>query len=465
MVEVRSPSLETWLDRIPFALGTDPEIVTAFVCDLEDHPDAFDDFLESFATLVDFTRISSATLLFRLSSIDPDNSEIIKGALAAFSRLCERPTMLDERYTERRIVYDLYDFLYFEMVERCWLSSLVAASLGSRKVFSIFDRVIEMMIESSQSPKQEFADVSVVRLDWLLSEAPICSNFVRHPNFADLIFVLFSRSSFAIDSIDYSKKIFGDKPTELTHRTIDSLNLMFDSYLRHLLSIMRNLLSGDSCEVTLMHIPTWLRRLEKISGSRFMYTAPQQMPRAEAFGLNFEAVMIMLVLRQQDDVGLIDPLVPYLPGSLTPFAPDQNTLAECEDDETWLSAVEGEPGWLSRIFFVAARCVEFCSCGLIRLHSSIERRHRNHQAALGQLNPHLQLYLQRQIPILKTNAIILAGNLLRPQKVADFDRFARVVLDFLLRVGRIVPNARQAILVPEYAHLPEYVFEGMISVL
>jgi ubiquitin conjugation factor E4 B len=468
MVEVQSPSLDAWLYLVPLVPGAEPEIGIAFVCDLEEHPDAFDDFLESFATIVDFTRISSTTLLFRLSSVEWDMeavSKIGKRALAAFPRLCESPAMLDEHYTERRIVYDVCDFLCFEMIDKDWLHQLVAASRDSLKAVSIFTRVVEMIIELTQSPRHEIADASVVRVGWLLSEPLICSNFVHHPNFADLIFVLFSRSSFAIDSFDYAMRFFGDRPHELTHVMIDNLNRAFDPYLRQLLSIMRNLLSGDAYAVTLTHIPTWLRRLDRISRSGFMYTTPQQMPRAEAFGLNFEAVMIMLVLRHKDDVELIDPLVPYLPGSLTPFASDQNTLAECEDDEAWsarLSAVEGEPGWLSRIFFVAAQCVEFCSCGLIRLQRSIDDRCRAFQR---DLDPHLLPSPRERINNLKTNSVILLANLLREQKVTDFDRFARVVLNFLLHVGRIIPRGQAAVLVPEYAHLPEYVFEGMISVL
>jgi hypothetical protein len=130
-------------------------------------------------------------------------SEIRKHALAAFLRLCESPAMLDDLYTERRIVYDVCHFLCFEMIDRDWLHSLVAASWDSLKAVSIFTRVIEMIIGSTQSPRHEIADASVVRVDWMLSEPLICSNFVWHPNLADLIFVLFSRSSFAIDSFDY----------------------------------------------------------------------------------------------------------------------------------------------------------------------------------------------------------------------------------------------------------------------
>jgi ubiquitin conjugation factor E4 B len=199
-----------------------------------------------------------------------------------------------------------------------------------------------------------------------------------------------------------------------------------------------------------------------------MYTTPLSLRYAEAFALNFEAVMIKLANSARAQYASIDPLVPHLSGSLTPFTPEQGTLGDVDpsEDDEWqalLARADGSLTRVSQVFFVAAYCLECCTSGLLRLREQVAERRERLRRAFSTLDPDVQVVAQHTIRALHINSLALDGHLIRPHKVKDFAVFAHLTLQWLLHVGQIIDGELPEKALLTYARLPEYVLGAVMS--
>jgi hypothetical protein len=440
--------------------------------DFEADSSNFSASMETLATLVDFTRITTADLLMQLAAI-PSVSASIKAihtqVSQTFAALFQNPKLLDSTYTDLRLVYDLFDFFAFAApadFPPC-LRICLAALPDTSPAYARFNEIFEIITDNVYVGPIEDSYRQLSLLESFLGEPKLCATFVHHPHFPHLIIRLFSQSSFATDSVYFAQKYFGDTPRQASLLQVQQMDADFDRYHLHLAALLTLLLGPRTWSDVTKHFPTWLGHIEHLSKSRFIYTTPRDLPRVEAFGLNFEAVIVKLAIRDRDKVPEINPFTPHLPGSAVPAG--SATLSDVSDADAaeWAALLEANQTVLphSVLFFLAGQCLESCSTGLLQLYKLMARQlARCRQASDSGPEP-ARMMFRPLIETLDRNMVVMNANLLRHSKVRDFVIYARAVLDYLLLVGRISAETIGNKPTPAFAHTPECVFISVISML
>jgi hypothetical protein len=304
----------------------------------------------------------------------------------------------------------------------------------------------------------------------LLISVPVLREYlVRHENFDGIMVSLFSRSALPTDSLATAREWFGrPEPNDLTDKMVKDLDAVLEPYLMALVDIVRWFFDKDCYDCLIQHIPRWLQRVETMARSGFVFTTLAEQPRAEAFALNFEAVMIKIANLQRQEIAAVDPLVAYLPGSLTPFNRDMGTLGIVDpaDEEEWaavLNAANRPPSQVSRFFFITLYALDLCTPNIVRLRDLVTRRIQTEREMIKTVRAATGWHIEHNARVLRMNEIALSGHLVRPQKARDIASFQQIVTRFLLRTAGLANGKLPEKPPVRYAKLPEWVLEGLIS--
>ena len=469
MFSLPARSLRAWAEALPLLEDAEPEVVSTLVADVESNPENFSDFLLSVASLVDFTKTTSLAMLFSVSFLpsgDAVNSECVVRALEAFSRLCETPDLLDPSYTLMRLVYDLVGFMLYERYSDEW-AGVVAKTVSSAATEAVFEKAVYLLAEMVESETVEKCMAYLaVMLRWI--QYPEVQKAVSESaRFGEMLHKLFSQSWFVTDSREQASVFFRDGTTDLTLAMVDSLDRAFEPYVARLTQVLRAFLSRGSRDQTLKVMSEFFKRMEKMSQDRFMFTAPGT-EREEAFALNFEAVLVKLAICNAGNVSMIDPHCPYMKETLTPFRPEQMTLAPISEDQEkeWAAEVEraneGSPSYVSMFFFAAAYAIETGSGTLDRLLPNIMR---HSESVRRNPDPMMSMVVNQVRAALKYSELAIEAGLLRHGKVNDFLVFADMVLDFMLHQAGIVGENVPEVPNNGFIHSPQYVFNSVMTFL
>ena len=469
-MDVHAKSLLEWAQSLPHHPNTEDDVILALVSDAEENPDSFVDFLLTLASEVDFRKISSVQFLFSLCFISfehPNTHDTSRKALEMFANVCAQPNLFDETYNTPRLVYDLVGFILFQRYSDEWIAML-AECLVSPEAEAVIEKAMFMLAERVASETIDRCLMYLSVFERWIHPPQVRKAVCESERFVELLFLLFSQSWFATDSVEQSEMFFGKSPTDLTLPMVESLDRAFEPYVTKLASLLRAFLHASSREWTLKAIPSLLEKMEKISTSGFMYTSANSTPKVEAFALNFEAALVKLAILNSANVSGIDAHSPYLTNSLTPFRAEQLTLSPVSDEQeqAWAAEVEeankNPASYISMFFFAAAQSIEYGSRALDRLVVQIRR---NGDALARNTNPMLMMLINQMKSAMKYSEFAIETGILRQGKINDFLVFADMVLDFLLKEagisGESVPDTPSN----SFAHIPQYVFTSVIALL
>lgn len=469
-----SESLKVFIDSLPIE---DKELIHEVANNLLLDPTTFDDFISILMEKVDLTKVTSFTLLLKMSQIVVDNpavETICNSSLNYIPTLVQLPSMFDEMYTFMRIVFELIDFFLYDTYTEEWFNKFINTFEGQDEATKVFNQMFLTISERLKAKKLSECMLLLRLTGNLLTNKSLRIILANDENYYTIFKNIFSQTTFATDSYQKSIEFFGNKPPgTVNENNKKHFEQCMTTYHEELVRIMKSMLLATTSVQTLQVIRTALGECQKISKSGFVYSRNKTDSRAEAFGFNLESVLLKLALINRDRWANVDPLTPYLPNTSSPFRDDSLTLSRIEivDDE-WDSLVKSsqdkQPAFVSRFFFFALEALEYCSGGLIRILRMIsQRKHQMTEflARPGAL-PQAVMMINKEKDALEANSSIIYLHLVHPAKINDFQTFSLCVLDYLLYIGGI----REGEAIPEkptlqFSHLPEYMLSSVVFYL
>lgn len=481
MTTLKSPSFQYYINSLPI---TEKEVALALAADLEDKPEDFDSFIFSLAEFVDFKRISSLLYIIRLSQLPVDKpfmQTIVDKSFNYIGVLFSIPESIDNTYTKGRLTFDCCDFLLYESYHIDWYNKFISVfenqDSGTNELLAeVFIRISDVIQHDQLRTCVRYLQI----LESLIKPQIVRQNISSSPKFFDFVHNLFSVSVFATDSYEAFRKYFDlDVLNDVTRYTLDKLDEGLVPYRASLFRIMRTFLLSGTAESALKIIQKCIDYMKIINQSSFAYTQSNQKKKAEAFALNFESVIIQFLHLVKSKFSDINLYYPYMSSSFSPVSKETLPMSKIDPstEEEFKNAVqkmeeeEKQSGKgqnaVTRFFFFAYQCLDTCTCALVRLLDMISNRLYQLKQTLqsGTLDSMSKMFIEREIPKLKTNRNLIYAHLLIPSRIEAINEIFRITLPYLVSISGIKDQN-----IPEkpnlgFAHLPDYIIGSMTMIL
>lgn len=485
MTTLKSASFQYYIKSLPLK---EEEVAYALASELEENVEDFDSFIFSLAEFVDFTKISSLVYLIRLSQLPIDQpfmKTIVEKSMNYISVLFSIPDSIDHTYTKGRLVFDCCDYLLYESYSFDWYN----------KFANLFELAED---QSNKDAVENFANVfirisGIIEHDYLLTVnryLAVLQNLIKpttvrqaissSPKFDEFIRNLFSQTVFATDSYELFHKFFEvETLPDLMKHHLDKLDEGLVPYRATLFQIMRTFLLSGTADNTLKAIQKCINSMKVIDQSSFAYTRSSQTKRIEAFSLNFESVIIQFLLLAKTKFSNINAYYPYLASSIAPITKETLTISRKDPltEEEFINTVkkmdeeEKQTGKgqnaVTKFFFLAYQCLDMCSCSLLRLVNMISSRISRLMNAVQSrnINPMEKMFIEREIPKLKTNRNLIMAHLLIPSRITALNELFRSTLTYLVSLSGIKEQKIPDYPSPAYANLPDYIIGSLTMLL